>query len=153
MAEADTKPSAEPRLPDKPSELIRVALADLAKCQADERYEINMEEWHRPQSRSNGYEFKCLICFAGAAMSQSLGAAPDIKAWPEDFDDPDRRRLLALDAFREGYVKAAVQTIDANRINSFLLPRKVSVTHFEADPAAWRADMEKIATMLEEAGL
>ena len=32
-------------LPDKPSELIRVALSDLEKTEADDRYEVHIEEW------------------------------------------------------------------------------------------------------------
>ena len=40
----------EPKLPDKPSELIRVALGDLAKCMADPRYFIDMRGWHIPHA-------------------------------------------------------------------------------------------------------
>ena len=36
-------------LPSKPSQLIRVALADLAKAERDDRYKIDMGIWHLPE--------------------------------------------------------------------------------------------------------
>ena len=36
------------KLPDKPSELILIALKDLRAAEASEKYDINMEDWHNP---------------------------------------------------------------------------------------------------------
>ena len=53
-------------LPDKPSELIRLALADLRKCEADPRYLIDMAQWHRPVTSE-----LCHVCLAGAVMART----------------------------------------------------------------------------------
>lgn len=53
-----------PRLAAKKnvSGLIRLALADLRKCEQSPKYKINMDDWHVPNSR-------CSVCLAGSVMA------------------------------------------------------------------------------------
>lgn len=85
------------RLPDKPSELLLLALTDLEMCENDPRYEIYMGNWHAPNGR-------CRVCAAGAVMAKSLGAPPRDIWGPEDFDEDTERKLRAIDFFRTGAV-------------------------------------------------
>lgn len=74
------------RLPDRPSELIRLALRDLRSAIAS-GYLVNMNDWHTPLLRREGGEFvvsrdergraRCEVCLAGAVMACSLGAPRD----------------------------------------------------------------------------
>ena len=51
-------------LPNLPSELITIALADLALVEAAPRYRVNMGESHAP-----GLE--CSVCFSKALMAKT----------------------------------------------------------------------------------
>lgn len=61
------------QLPDKPSELIRLAVADLERAEASPDYIIDMGCWHEPIP--NGL---CAVCFAGAVIAGTLGAHPRV---------------------------------------------------------------------------
>ena len=85
----------------KPSTLIRLAIADLEKCEDDEGYVIDMDTWHG----DNG-EYKCVVCFAGAVMAQTLNAPIGANLSPSQIDNvvgyKSARALRALDYFRNG---------------------------------------------------
>ena len=53
-------------LPSKLSDVILIALEDLEKAEKSKEYEIDMDDWYKP----NGV---CKVCFAGAVMAQSEG--------------------------------------------------------------------------------
>lgn len=87
----------------KPSELIRVALADLDKCDRDPQYEVYMQDWHSP-----GENGCCLVCFAGAVMAKSFGLSPDSEHHPDDFAPLVGARLEAVDFFRMGAIASGL---------------------------------------------
>lgn len=62
----------KPQLPEKVSELIRLALADLRKIEGDNRYVVNMMTWHVPTWHGGSEE--CSVCLAGAVMAKTLHA-------------------------------------------------------------------------------
>lgn len=132
------------RLPDKLSELIRVALADLEKCEALSQYEIQMGEWHTYDSDRD----VCLVCFAGAVMAQTLGRRYTFSCGPCLFDH-DRGKLLALDALRSGNVSRALYELGLPIADHF----DRSPTHHAEDPEWFKADMRALADDLERAGL
>jgi len=103
-------------LPDLPSALIRVALADLNKAEATKNVLIEMDTFY---SRHFGRDLEqeyydkqlvknrkyCCVCLAGAVMIGSLGADTDDEnvdttLWGTEI----RRKLNALDHFRTGGV-------------------------------------------------
>jgi hypothetical protein len=84
-------------LPDKPSELIRVALRDLKEAEASPDYAVVMDEWHEPDS-----DGVCLVCLAGSVMAGTLKSDIDRKVFPHHFDKGTKRKLEALDYFRDG---------------------------------------------------
>ena len=56
------------KLPNKPSELLKVALTDLELVEGDSKYRVDMRNWHTPQ-----YDKTCEVCLAGSVMA---------KRWP-----------------------------------------------------------------------
>lgn len=111
------------QLPDKPSDLIDLALGDLEKCEAaPDRFKVNMGEWCRQKSGDR----RCEVCLAGSVLTQTLGftfdRAEDLEAFdasdggvvatPEDFDERTEAKLLALDSLRCGNVSEAVDALN-----------------------------------------
>jgi len=93
-------------LPNKPSELIRLAIKDMQLCEKDSRYNLNMNHWHSGGS-PNG-ERVCQVCMAGSVMAKTL------KTPIEDYDDildsnnPDSlfyNKLRAINSFRLGFLE------------------------------------------------
>lgn len=65
-------------LPDKPSELIDLALRDLADVESDPNYCVEMEvQWHASLYWYQSGRPKCAVCLAGAVMARSLHAPPN----------------------------------------------------------------------------
>ena len=90
------------KLPDTPSALIRVALADLQKCIDDPMYKIDMRTWHKPVD--NGKH--CSVCLAGSVLAKTFKVPPrESVPTPRPFArrfSSDCKKLLALNSFREG---------------------------------------------------
>lgn len=85
-------------LPDKPSELLAIALEDLELCEMDPVYEIDMGEFHKPDGA------KCLVCFAGSVLAKRFEISPDV-FWndiEEELDDADLDKIMAIDYLRGG---------------------------------------------------
>ena len=131
------------RLPDRPSDLLELALVDLALAEADGRYLVNMWHWHLPALVAS--DEACEACLAGSVMAFSLGAdrlahlpalvasdeacevclAGSVMAFslkadrlahlaPGDFDKDTTRKLNALDSFRMGHVFAGLVELGFN---------------------------------------
>jgi hypothetical protein len=91
------------KLPDKPSELLMVAMIDLEAIQNSPQYRLNMGEWHTPTP--DGF---CEVCFGGSVMAKSLNFGPGVNAHPLLTNDAILdRKLRALDAFRCGDLNLA----------------------------------------------
>ena len=86
-------------LPDKPSQLIRLAIADLEKCEQHPNYEIDMEKWWLQGKK------KCYVCLAGAVMAQTLPDSylhSDPCIVPANYPSSISSKLHALNYFRMG---------------------------------------------------
>ena len=132
------------RLPDLPSELIRLALLDLAKCEESDAYKINMNIWH-----AGGME-PCRVCWAGSVMAQTLDMPVEQTFDPEDFSPDTRRKLRALNEFRVGRVDSGLVSM------GFEPPLAVDEDvppYNPEDSAAFHRQMEAIAHRLEGLGL
>ena len=132
-----------PTLPTKPSELIRLALKDLAAVELDARYVVEMLEWHLPAVD------ECLVCLAGAVMAQTLGASPDRHLTPSEF--PQSRQLQALDtlryAHRADYLAAACEQLRAR-----LIEWTERVPCYDSDPEGFHAVLGRLADAFEASG-
>lgn len=135
------------KLPDKPSELIRLALGDMKKCEADPKYTINMDRWHDLL-----LEGLCAVCLAGSVMAQTLHE----KWWRSlnlsEFDDNTALKLSALNDFRSGNVASGLWELrlwDQRKEH----PLDREITNYDVNPDYFHADMEELAKDLEECGL
>lgn len=135
-------------LPDKPSELIGLALHDLELCEKDPRYEIDMANWHNP----HGEDGKCAVCFAGATLAKSLNVHPSEAMEPPDFDEDTEAKLGALNEFRTGDVYEGLYLMGIEYPDD-IMESDVAVVPYITDPEAFKADMRKLADTLEEHGL
>ncbi len=148
-------------LPDKPSELIRVALADLEKCEASPSTIVDMGYWHALIGDDERDEFEselrekpkalCVVCLAGSVISKTLSVEDGCDAGPGTFDEPIRAKLMALDEFRMGWVGEALITMGL-RLPPTLFD-STDITPYHVDPGAFRRDMRQLADDLEADGL
>lgn len=136
-----------------PSPLIRAALDDLEKMEADPRYTVDMKIYHLA-----GYRSTCVVCLAGAVMAGHLVAPPDKDIVPTDYVDAGYPEvagaLYALDSFRQGLVSIALGEMEIAAPPGF--PHRlgrVAITPYEDDPAAFKRDLRHLADELEKLGL
>jgi hypothetical protein len=132
-------------LPDKPSELLTLALADLESVEKDPRYRVDMGDWHKP------YPEYCSVCLAGAVMAQTINMSPKKLGVPSSFSKEISGKLLALDAIRRGFVALAVSDLGIELPDDF--PDYVPVAYYERDRNKFFSDMRAMAALLREHGL
>lgn len=131
------------RLPDKPSDLITLALADLALAEASPEYKIAMGDWHLPGRRV------CYVCLAGAVMAGTLGAPSDVDLTPFSFNANTRNKLQALDCFRQGTITVAFYHLG---IDATDVPLRRWIPPYSNGPVQWRQHMERLAQELKTGG-
>lgn len=101
-------------LPDLPSALIRLALADLREVEKlSDVYVVNMSAWHSPNGAGDG---RCEVCLAGAVLARTLGFSPEDHMITNlhRISNQTRRKMSALNAFRTGLVFDAMQIMLEN---------------------------------------
>jgi hypothetical protein len=149
-------------LPDKPSDLLEVALRDLKAVEAmRDTYVVNMGLWHEPKS---GYGSKCAVCLAGSVLAQSMSVHPTTSAGPSvmlnscgevaSLHPKDAGKLLALNNFRMGLIGAALAEMKIPRPKD--LPRAVQSEHAgyrRGEKKAFKEDMQGIIDLLRKHGL
>jgi hypothetical protein len=174
------KPSC--KLPTKPSELIRVALADLKRAERTPNLIVDMDYWHEPEVEGDteeaaalaGYdpvtctvkapvEPECTVCFAGSVMAFSLHAPARANVAPDSYPEPIERKLNALNEFREGclydgfrYLGWSEDKIQrAMRRLGFeggISDHQVEVAKYADEPEQFKRDMTALAKRLAKAG-
>lgn len=143
-----TKKKVKGTLPSKPSELIRVALKDLAAVEKmKNEYEIDMGEWHSGRNESRD---KCAVCLAGSVLVQSLGFRENEDVAPEDFPKAIEHKLLAIDSFRMGEIEQAFDQL-GRRLPVLLAPT-VLTTPYSDNPAEFKKEMKQLADGLAALG-
>lgn len=154
------------RLPELPSDLIRVALRDLAKVEKSDYYRVLMHSWHTPRYQSDYTPLYpiCHVCLAGAVLAGSCGVPRHIRTDPSDFDRYTRRRLFALDSFRVGDIYAGCGWLRvATKFEKAVTDKFIKVddrkrfmfrahSMYDNDPALWRTEMLLAARDLKSVG-
>lgn len=143
-------------LPDKPSELIRVALEDLAKIEDDPQFTIDMHQWFArdfTEDHAGNRATVCFACAAGAVISQRANIPTGaVYLDPQDFSDEVCNKLHAINRLRLGEVGVACLALGIDppaRVRMFY-----EVADYDHDNGkTFRADLEKLADTLEAAGL
>lgn len=134
-------------LPNKPSELILVALADLEAVEQDGRYHVEMMFWHEP-SYSTGL---CEVCLAGAVMARSLGTDSSTFAIPRSFDTKTSTKLEVLNDFCQGIIKASIENLGFQ--HPLCIPARRKMTRYWQSKSEFKRDMRNLASDLAREGL
>jgi hypothetical protein len=133
-------------LPEKPSDLIRRALADLERVEQDPRYRVDMGAWHDPTADC------CLVCFAGAVIAAHIND-PDRCILPHQFGSNIAAKLVALDSFRVGKARRALVEFGVGSDKAGQFPADYDVPNYSDNPSGFKVAMRVIAAHLAMVGL
>ena len=133
------------RLPNKPSELIRLAIQDLELVERSKKYKIDMETWHN----YNGN--RCCVCFAGSVMAKTLEVSPTKDSCPHEHEDELSQKLMALDHFRVGEVISGLNAMNIE--TNFPAHRGDHPVEYKDDPKLFKLQMLDLSSILESEGL
>lgn len=130
-------------LPNKPSEILELALQDLDLCELDPDYKINMGQWH------TGGEI-CQVCLAGSILAKTIGVPKNISFDPKGFSPSIRCKMDFLEYVRLGYIGKAYNHLQRKRpVGVF---SEVSVTYYHTDPIKFKTDLRNLISHLKEHG-
>jgi hypothetical protein len=150
-------------LPDKLSDLLELALADLAIVESQpERYKVDMSQWHGPGIDWITGRVICCVCLAGAVVSQS-GVEDHVPFGPSSVEDQgDFAKLMALNYLRFGRVTEAYWFLSTGHTFRYEYPDEDTpkfeylsrwMPSYSKGPDLWRAALEQLIVDLREAGL
>ena len=114
-------------LPPPGPDLIRLALDDLEKCEADPNVTINMRVWLEPDDED--LNDTCQACLAGAVLLKSLEIVPAFKHTPRWRDWGEFCNFLN----------------DARLGKLIPINAYVDVVNYEDDPALFKEQLQWIA--------
>ena len=141
------------KLPDKPSELILIALKDLRAAEASEKYDINMEDWHNPPVPNiygDGDIDKCAVCLAGSVMAFSLEGDINRHYEPKDFPG-EEGKLRALDAFRFGQIHWGLKAFfEDDHFNCTSIQSYIDIPYYHYDREGFYEAMAEMADYLKK---
>jgi hypothetical protein len=147
-------------LPDKPSELLEVALHDLELVEQNPLYEIDMSKWHSAGQTSKRFEngivvetnTPCEVCLAGSVLAMSLEIPRDTYVDPCDLGDQVlHNKLLAIDQLRRGEIDEALDRLSIEQPD--LLPDNVNVVDYVYDKERFKSDIRKLIELLKSFNL
>lgn len=157
-------PTKPPKLPDKLSDLLDLAVKDALRLSRGPRpITLNMCEWVRasnPRTKS-----RCQACLAGSVMLARLGARRDQSASSEDYPAEIGNKLDAINCLRGGFVTTAWYWLentgidcarDANAEHGMKAAALAIMADYSADRDGGRAKWStyrKAARMLRAVGL
>lgn len=144
------------RLPKRPSKLLLVALRDLRAIEQDSRYTVDMRVWHNPEFSYGllGSVRVCEVCLAGAVIARSFRTPIQRGVTPGNLTPSRRRKLYALDAFRQGCIHSGLHwlQISSDEIPPEL-PLRVEVVSYHDDRDLWHKQMFQLVRRLQRVGL
>ncbi len=159
---------ATPKLSDKPSEVIRQALADMEMVEGCSNLIIDMNEWHTPFPKSSKEQLRkaqnkpnatCAVCMAGSVIS-AAGNFADQWILPHMFDEKTQNKLRALNWFRTGIFLIGLQEFpealaryktDEN-FRHGVKSRSMNIDYHK-DPVQFKKKLHEFADYLESEGL
>lgn len=136
-----------------PSEAIEQAIHDLEEVESDERYLVDMGEWHSPRD-SDG---KCHVCMAGAVMAKRYNLPITAYATPgygivlQPFDTSTQMRLCGLDMFRTGRIEEGLRLFGVENMSHGTKYRWTK--SYEVDPTTFKRQILKLASDLRQEGM
>jgi hypothetical protein len=145
----------EPKnLPDKLSDLLKVALLDLEWVESQpEKYMINMADWYEKSYDPRIGESMCSVCLAGAVMAKTLGdkVSSRYQRNPESYDEDTSRKLRAINLARQGQIKESLEML--GQALPKCLPAYIPILRYEAHSNKFKADIKNIIKKLQKVDL
>jgi len=147
--------SEQHKLPEKLSGVIEIALNDLAQVETDPDYKVDMWDWHV----SRRHDDRCHVCLAGGVLAKTFRYPPTKTVTPYwILDTHDRVRLVALDELRQGNLAVALQLLYGmggaeKLLEEHDLPRAIDIRPYSLEPAAFKARLAELVSLLKEKGL
>ena len=80
----------------KISQLVGLAIEDVANVKENPAYVFNVGFWHVPLHTG-----RCSVCIAGAVMAGTLESDPALAVYPTDFDSDTRDKLSLINGMRK----------------------------------------------------
>jgi len=102
-------------LPDKLSDLLKVALLDLEWVESQpEKYMINMAAWYEKSYDPRTGESRCNVCLAGAVMARTLGdkLSSNYMRNPDTYDEDTSKKLKAINFARLGQIENSLKELN-----------------------------------------
>lgn len=145
-------------LSDKPSELIRQALRDLAAVEQREECRVDMSTYVDINSPEPGAA-PCMLCLAGAVMYQGT---PEMQEslqdgnieinMPCDYDGCDVMKLRFLSDLQFGEFEVAFNELGVPRPD-WLVAKDRTFPKYENDPVVYKQALTDLADKLEQDSL
>jgi hypothetical protein len=152
------------KLPNKPSELIRLAIADVTAVEKlKSKYVLDMSSWHEPagfnHSSDDNYpnvyntdsKNRCAVCYAGSVMACTLGADPTQNFEPSDFPKDTNKKLEAINALREGELGEAFRILGL-KAPDIMVDELDDMIDYEENSKAFKKQQLQLASQLEGLG-
>ena len=134
------------KLPEKPSDLIEVALKDLCAVEHDKRYKVNMYTFHIAGGA------RCEVCFGGAVMAKSLKTPPGSDKSPLGFPLGVKSKIVALDYFRTGWVGLGLKEMNLEQRGGVMVLDR-GIVDYSVNKGKFKKQMAKLASDLRLVGL
>ena len=147
------------KLPSKLSDLLELALKDLAKVEKSKKYRVNMQVFHMPEedetrfwgetrkAKPNGV---CTVCMAGALLAGTCKVPRT--TFENEIASPDLwSKLYAVDSLRTGHVCGAYKEINGWMCDvPASIPDVIKVADYHEDKPQFKKDMRKIVKLLRK---
>lgn len=153
------------KLPDKRSELIRLAVHDAIKISHNPAYKLNMEQWHSKEYWDDELgqiisDNVCNVCLAGSVMACTLKAKVNSKKSPNSYSEDLMGKLNLINNWREGaaeyefYFWLADEILNEKQKIAISEAQDVIKHHYNSrlERADWNTYF-KAANILEKVGL
>lgn len=134
------------KLPDKLSDLLELALDDLAKTERLPRYVIDMATWHAPMLFSE----QCAVCLAGCVLARTVGLDPmeDVGYMWRSLGDEIGRKTDALEDMRVGDLHMALRNMRQKVPKG--LPETIDITPYATDRRRFKTELRQTVKLLRE---
>ena len=141
-------------LPTVPSELLRIAHADLIEIQNDPAFSVDMDYWVASiQWPENPLPVRCEACLAGAVMIKTLDLVPSgNKEYSPGHFPGNEDQLVAIEYFRTNSIRAAFSKLDNKAFNEVSPPRMPVLPDYETDPEGFTTTLLALVDRLEALG-
>jgi hypothetical protein len=164
----DPLPVITDNLPEKPSQLLRVAINDLQIAEKTPNCKIDMDNW-QSELATGMCESVCSVCLAGSTLRR-CGIPPKgtvvvkhgiSKYYLNDkffIDLPDRltKKLKIIDCIRSGKINDAINFYDPTMADKNIFNNYAVVSGYSSDPnlsTLFYKDLDRIASSLEKLNL